>query len=58
MSNEVCSDGISYDPGTEAFLSLLGDLDRRLARRSDLTMEVVCGLPLVLKGELPCSMHL
>lgn len=58
VSNEVCSDGISYDPGTEAFLSLLGDLDRRLARRSDLTVEVVCGLPLVLKGELPCSMHL
>ena len=55
VSNEITSDGIEYDPSTQAFLALLGELDRKLARRADLVVEVVCGLPLVLKGEIPCS---
>ena len=55
VSNEITSDGIEYDPSTQAFLALLGGLERKLARRADLVVEVVCGLPLVLKGEIPCS---
>ena len=54
-ANEITSDGIEYDPSTQAFLALLGGLERKLARRADLVVEVVCGLPLVLKGEIPCS---
>ena len=55
VSNEITSDGIEYDPSTQACLALLGGLERKLARRADLVVEVVCGLPLVLKGEIPCS---
>lgn len=53
VSNEVFSDGIPYDPETRAFLTHLGTLHRALAGQADLVVEVVCGLPLVLKGALP-----
>ena len=53
VSNEVFSDGIPYDPETRAFLTHLGTLHRVLAGQADLVVEVVCGLPLVLKGALP-----
>lgn len=56
VSNEIFSDGIGYGPEMEAYLALLGGLNVRLARRADLAVEVVCGLPLVLKGDVPCSM--
>lgn len=53
VSNEIFSDGRSYDPDTTAFVTALAALNRALARRADLVAEVVCGLPLVLKGALP-----
>ena len=34
-------------------MRLLADLNRELAKRADLVVETVCGLPNVLKGELP-----
>lgn len=52
VSNEIFSDGVAYDPDTTDYLSLLSHLNRELARRADLAVEVVCGLPLVLKGAL------
>lgn len=53
VSNEIFSDGRSYDPDTTAFVTALAALNRELAQRADLVAEVVCGLPLVLKGALP-----
>ena len=53
VSNEIFSDGRSYDPDTTAFVTALATLNRALARRADLVAEVVCGVPLVLKGALP-----
>ena len=53
VSNEIFSDGRSYDPDTTAFVTALAALNRALARRADLAVEVVCGLPLALKGALP-----
>ena len=38
---------LAYDPDTTDYLSLLSHLNRELARRADLAVEVVCGLPLV-----------
>lgn len=55
VSNEIFSDGITYDPGTAAYLETLGTLNRLAARRADLVVEVVCGIPVPLKGTLPAS---
>lgn len=53
VTNEVFSDGAHYDGGTLLFLRELAALNRELAARADLVVEAVCGLPNVLKGELP-----
>lgn len=53
VSNEVFSDGVDYAPETAAYLDALGTLNRRLAARAELAVEVVCGIALLLKGELP-----
>lgn len=50
VTNEVFSDGISYDASTERYLALLGAVNRELAVRSDVFVEVVCSIPLYLKG--------
>ena len=54
VSNEIFSDEGVYDEETERYVRCLGWLNRELARRADLVVEVVCGIPLVQKGELPC----
>ena len=38
---------------TELYLRNLAMLNREFAREADLVTEVVCGLPNVLKGNLP-----
>ena len=50
VTNDVFSDGISYDASTERYLALLGAVNRRLAALSDIFVEVVCSIPLYLKG--------
>ena len=45
VTNELFSDGMSYPPETEAYLSLLADLNRDLAARADRVYEVCCGIP-------------
>lgn len=50
VTNEVFSDGNAYDDGTLAYIRALGLINRELAKRSDAVIEVVCGIPVVLKG--------
>lgn len=50
VTNDVFSDGISYDASTERYLALLGAVNRRLAALSDIFVEVVCSIPSYLKG--------
>jgi adenosylcobinamide kinase/adenosylcobinamide-phosphate guanylyltransferase len=52
VTNEVFSGGADYDPESLRYMRALSDLNRWLAARADLAVEVVCGLPNVLKGEL------
>lgn len=49
VSNEIFSDGISYDPDTERYLTLLGSLNRSISTRADWVVEVVCGIPVICK---------
>jgi len=53
VTNEVFSGGADYGEESLRFMRLLADLNRELAKRADLVVETVCGLPNVLKGELP-----
>lgn len=53
VTNEVGSDGYPYGPGTQAYIQLLGRLNRAFAARFDSLAELAAGIPLVLKGELP-----
>lgn len=56
VSNEIFSDGVIYERDIMDYLALLGRLNEALAEQADLVVEVVCGLPLPLKGAVPCSM--
>lgn len=52
VTNEVCSGGTDYAGDTLAYMKELARVNRMLAARADLVIEVVCGLPNVLKGVL------
>lgn len=53
VTDEIGSDGTDYDPATTAYIEALGALNRALAARADAVIEVVAGIPIPLKGELP-----
>lgn len=53
VTNEVFSGGTDYAEESLRYMRLLAELNRELAARADLAVEVVCGLPNVLKGSLP-----
>ena len=53
VTNDVGSDVGSYDAGTMAYRQILGCINRRVAARSEKVMELVCGIPLPAKGDLP-----
>lgn len=50
VTNEVFSGGADYEAGTLAYLRTLAEVNRILAARADRVVEVVCGLPVFLKG--------
>ena len=50
VTNEVCSDGIVYDRGTEVYIKLLGTINQKLTEMADEAVEVVYSVPLFLKG--------
>ena len=54
VSAEITSDGTTYSPETEAYKSVLTAINRYLLQNSDAAFEVVCGIPVKIKGELPC----
>lgn len=55
VTNQVGSDGIDYDEGTAEYIRTLGDINRYIAEFADNVVECVYGIPILLKGELPCS---
>lgn len=52
VTNDVGSDTGKYDEGTREYIKTLGRLNIALAERSDCVYELVCGIPLALKGRL------
>lgn len=52
VTNEIFSDGRTYDTGTTAYLRALGQMNQLLAQRADAVVESVCGIPVWIKGEI------
>lgn len=52
VTNDVFTDGKTYDADTMDYLRRLGQLNCELAQRADTVVESVCGIPVLLKGEL------
>lgn len=52
VSNDVGGDGVEYDPETQAYQQTLAALNRDIASQCQVVVEMVYGIPLVLKGEL------
>lgn len=50
VTNDVFSDGLPYDPETVRYLRALAEINRAIAARADLVVEVVFSIPAVLKG--------
>ena len=55
VSNELFSGGAAYAGDTLRYLAVLARANRLLAARADLVVEVVCGLPDIWKGAVPCA---
>lgn len=53
VTNDVGSDDGNYDEGTSAYIRAVGKINAILASRADAVAELVCGIPIPLKGELP-----
>lgn len=54
VTNDVFSDGVSYETSTHTYLQLLAELNCQAAELADIVVEVVYSIPLCVKGELPC----
>lgn len=52
VSNNVFEDGRVYDRGTMAYLRAMGEINRRLAAMADEVVEVVAGIPVILKKQI------
>ncbi len=50
VSNDVFSDGRDYDPSTMEYITQLGNLNCLIARQADCVWEVICGIPVLRKG--------
>ena len=52
VTNEVGMDGITYSAETMRYISAMAELNLKIAQMADTVIECVCGIPLVIKGEI------
>lgn len=50
VTNEIFSDGVTYEPESERYIELLGRINRELGQMADSVTEVVYGIPLALSA--------
>lgn len=55
VTDNVSCDGVTYDESTTAYLTCLAECAAHIAARADLVVEVVCGIPVPVKGAIPCG---
>jgi len=51
VTNDVGSDSRQYSEGTRDYIRALGKINAVMAQEADCVYELVCGIPIVLKGE-------
>lgn len=51
VSNDVFADGIEYDAETLKYMQILAEINAEIAKKSDKVIEIVCGIPIYIKGE-------
>lgn len=54
VTNQVGGDGADYAEGTAEYIRILGGINRRIAEFADNVIECIYGIPVLLKGVLPC----
>ncbi len=52
VTNNVFEDGVCYDESTREYQNALGSINCRLAAMAETVVEVVAGIPAVIKGEM------
>lgn len=53
VTNQVGEDGMNYPLETMNYIKSLGEINVELAQIADCVIEAICGIPLVLKGDMP-----
>ncbi len=53
VTNDVGSDAERYSAETRTYVEVLGRINAALADMADTVCELVCGIPIILKGALP-----
>ena len=53
VTDDVSRDGDAYDAGTASYVEALSEANAGLVSTSDSAVEVVCGIPVAFKGEMP-----
>lgn len=51
VSNNIFEDGINYDETTKSYIRALGKINEILAKKADKVVEVVVGIPIIMKGK-------
>lgn len=54
VTNDVFSDGVTYEGSTQEYLQKLAQINAAAADMADSVVEVVYSVPLCVKGEIPC----
>lgn len=49
VTNDIFASGETYDPQTMRYVEMLGQINKRLVKNADTVVEVVCGIPLVIR---------
>lgn len=56
VTDNVSCDGTTYDESITAYLKMLAECAAHIAAKADLVVEVVCGIPVPVKGAIPCGL--
>ncbi|MFI3171007.1 MAG: bifunctional adenosylcobinamide kinase/adenosylcobinamide-phosphate guanylyltransferase [Eubacteriales bacterium] len=51
VSNKIFDDGVEYADETKGYIKDLGEINRRLSQDADVVIEIVCGIPVIHKGQ-------
>lgn len=54
VTNEVGCDGFDYTAETQLYIKAMAEINSSIAQFADNVIECVYGIPIILKGEIPC----